>query len=209
VSHRTGGLFRILQIPTAYLALQYLVGGRSARQRFVDETVRPFRGARILDVGCGTGSLLDFVSHDVDYVGFDENPAYIESALRRYGMRGRFRCARVGEVLEDDGEFDLVVAMAVLHHLDDDRVHSLLAHAACVLRPDGAFVSMDATLHEGQSWASRMLARADRGGRVRTPAAYRALLDAHFDDVEDRVLTDLLRVPYSHYVARARRRLAD
>jgi len=208
VSHRTGGLFRILQIPAAYLALQDIVGGRSARKRFVDEYVQPFRGARILDVGCGTGSLLDFVPGDVHYVGFDENPAYIESALRRYGMRGRFRCAGVGEMLEDDEEFDLVVALAVLHHLDDDRVHSLLAHAARVLRPDGAFVSIDATLHEGQSWASRLFARADRGGRVRSPAAYRVLLAAHFEDVEDRVLTDLLRVPYSHYVARAGRRLA-
>lgn len=205
MSHRTGGLFRILQVPAAYLALQDIVGGRSARTRFADEYVRPFPGAKILDLGCGTGSLLDFVPSDVHYVGFDANPAYIESALRRFGTRGQFRCASVGEMPEDNEEFDLAVALAVLHHLDDDRAHALLAHAARALRPGGAFVSIDATLHEGQGWVSRMLARADRGGCVRTPAAYRALLAAHFDDVEDRVLTDLLRVPYSHYVARARR----
>src|SRR5204862_5055373 len=100
----TGGVFRILQVPAGYLALQNLLGGWSARKRFVDEYVRPFSGARILDAGCGAGSLLDFLPPDVHYVGFDENPAYIESARRRYGTRGRFRCARVGDVLEEEEE---------------------------------------------------------------------------------------------------------
>jgi SAM-dependent methyltransferase len=205
MSHRTGGLFRLLELPAAYLGLQNLLGGVSARRRFVEEYVRPFSRARVLDAGCGTGSLLDYLPPDVDYVGFDSNAAYIDSAVKRYGPRGRFHCARAGEPIGGDGGFDIVVALAFLHHLDDDVAHQLLGQAALLLRPGGAFVSIDATLYPGQGWLSRALALADRGGSVRSPQAYRTLIGAHFKEVEDQVLTDLLRVPYSHYVARARR----
>ncbi len=205
MSHRTGGLFRSLEFPAVYLFLQNILGGVSARKRFVDEYVRPFSGARVLDAGCGTGLLLDYLPQGVDYVGFDLNPAYIDHARRRHGTRGRFICARAGEPRDRDGDFDLVVALALLHHLDDDAAAALLRDAAGVLRPGGAFVSIDAVFHPGQGFVSRALARADRGGAVRTPEQYRRLIGAHFDDVEDRVLTDMLRVPYSHYVARASR----
>jgi SAM-dependent methyltransferase len=213
MSHRTGGLFRSLEFPAVYLFLQNILGGVSARKRFVDEYVRPFSGARVLDAGCGTGLLLVYLPQGVDYIGFDLNPAYIDHARRRHGTRGRFICARAGEPrdrdgqsLDDsDGDFDLVVALALLHHLDDDAAAGLLRDAAGVLRPGGAFVSIDAVFHPGQGFVSCALARADRGASVRTPEAYRRLIGQHFNDVEDRVLTDMLRVPYSHYVARASR----
>lgn len=205
MSHRTGGLFRSLEFPAVYLALQNILGGVTARKRFVDEYVKPFSGAKVLDAGCGTGLLLDYLPRDVDYVGFDLNPEYIDHAKRRHGARGRFICARVGELKAADGELDLVVALALLHHLDDDDAARLLRDAARMLRPGGAFVSIDAVFHPGQGFVSRALALADRGASVRTPEAYRRLIGQHFDDVEDRVLTDMLRVPYSHYVARASR----
>lgn len=205
MSHRTGGLFRSLEFPAVYLALQNVLGGVSARKRFVDEYVRPFSGAKVLDAGCGTGLLLDYLPQDVDYTGFDLNPAYVDHAQRRHGARGRFICASVAELHGRDNEFDLVVALALLHHLDDAAAAQLLRDAARMLRPGGAFVSIDAVFHPGQGFVSRALARADRGASVRTPEAYRRLIGQQFDDVEDRVLTDMLRVPYSHYVARASR----
>lgn len=205
MSHRRGGLFRVLERPAAYLALQNVVGGERARKRFVDEYVRPFSRASVLDAGCGTGTLLDYLPPDVDYVGFDLNPAYVEAAIARHGARGRFFCARAGDVVEGEPQFDLVVALALLHHLDDASANAFLAEAARVLRPSGAFVSIDAVFHAGQGAISRLLAMADRGGGVRTPDAYRALIAGHFDEVDDRVTRDLLRVPYSHYIARASR----
>ncbi len=205
-SHRTGGLFGVLERPAAYLALQSLLGAQSARRRFVEDFVRPFSGARILDAGCGAGSLLDSLPPDVEYVGFDVNAAYIESARCRYGDRGQFCCAGIEDAVSGDaGEFDVVVAVAFLHHLDDENVHRLLDLAARALRPDGAFVSIDAVFHVGQSWIARALAVADRGGRVRCPKGYRTLIEAHFEEVHDRVLQDMLRIPYSHYIARGQR----
>ena len=48
------------------------------------------------------------------------------------------------------------------------------------LRPGGVLVTLDAVFHPGQNPVARLLARLDRGGAVRTPEAYRALLEPHF-----------------------------
>jgi SAM-dependent methyltransferase len=204
-SHRSGGIYRILERPAVYDRVMRLLGGPAARKRFVDEFVRPVDGAKLLDVGCGTGVLLDDLPSGVVYVGVDVNAAYIESARRRYSGRGEFFTARAGDDLaEGRSGFDFVVAMALLHHLEDDEAHRLLDSASRLLRPGGAFVSIDPTLHERQAIVARVLVSLDRGRRVRSPQAYRALIEKHFPDIEESVLTDLLPIPYSHYVVRAR-----
>src|SRR5687768_8485487 len=96
MSHHSSGLHRILDRPRIYDRLQRFLGAERARRRVVDEFFRPVRGAKLLDVGCGTGSLLDYLPEDIEYVGFDLNPAYIEAARERYGQRAKFFCVRVG-----------------------------------------------------------------------------------------------------------------
>jgi SAM-dependent methyltransferase len=205
-SHRSGGIYRVLEWPAVYDPLMRLLGGPAARKRFVDEFVRPPGAAKLLDVGCGTGVLLDDLPPGIVYVGVDVNAAYIERARRRYGDRGEFFRARAGEDDLGGGRsgFDFVVAMALLHHLEDDEAKRLLDSAARLLRPGGAFVAIDPTLHERQAAAARVLVSLDRGRRVRSPQGYRALIETRFADIEDRVLTDLLPIPYSHYVVKAR-----
>ena len=205
MNHRLTAIYRILERPRVYDRVQELLGARGARKRFVDEILRPFSGASVLDIGCGTGSLLDCLPADVEYVGFDSNRAYIDAAIRRYGDRGRFFCARLGEQPESLAEngFDFVVASALLHHLSDEDAHQLLAAARRYLESGGAFVSTDATRHHGQSFIARILVSLDRGTAVRTPESYRRLVEAHFEDIETWLLTDMLPVPYSHFVIRA------
>jgi len=204
-SHRSGGIYRILERPVIYDRLMRLLGGPAARKRFVDEFVRPVDGAKLLDIGCGTGVLLDDLPSGIVYVGVDLNDAYIESARRRYGGRGEFFTARAGDAFAGGrSDFDLVVAMALLHHLEDDEAHRLLDSVSRLLRPGGAFVAIDPTLHERQAVTARVLVSLDRGRRVRSPQGYRALIETHFPDIEERVLTDLLPIPYSHYVVKAR-----
>lgn len=207
MSHRTFGLYAILERPRAYERLQSLLGGREARRRFVDDFVRPFAGARLLDVGCGTGALVDFLPHNVSYVGCDLNPAYIAEARVRHGDRGAFSVARAGDELPElaPASFDFVVALALLHHLDDAEAAVLLRSAYRLLRPGGVFVSIDGTLHERQPWIARAMAKLDRGGSVRTPEAYRRLVEEQFGNVEGTLVTDLLPIPYSHFVMRGRK----
>lgn len=202
MAHRSSGVYRLFELPGIYETFQRLLGARRARRRFVAEFLRPFEGARLLDAGCGTASLLDDLPAGVEYTGFDINAKYIDAARRRYGSRGRFFVAPAGGVTVEEGAFDFVVAKAVLHHLSDDEADRMLASASRFLTPGGVFVSTDPVFHEGQAWFARLLASFDRGGNVRTPDAYRALAASHFVDVEGWLVTDMLSVPYSHYVMR-------
>jgi SAM-dependent methyltransferase len=171
----------------------------------VEEFLRPWDGARLLDAGCGTGLLLDDLPSGIEYVGFDANEKYIEEARRRYGGRATFHCASVGAEANvvGDGAFDFFVAKSFLHHLDDASAHHLLTAARRALRPGGIFFSSDAVRHEGQSFIARMLAALDRGRNVRRPEEYRSLINTHFPVVETWLVTDLLPVPYSHFIIRA------
>lgn len=203
MSHRSTGVYRIFESAAVYERFQRLLGSDAARRRFVQDFLRPVSGARILDIGCGTGTILDYLPGDVSYVGYDLNPRYIEDARRRYAGRGRFFCARVEEAPEEPGSFDLVLATAILHHLDDPEADRLMASAHRHLRPGGSLVTLDPVRHPGQPPVARLLVALDRGQRVRTPDAYRDLAAAHFPSVETTLLTDLMPVPYSHFLMRA------
>jgi 2-polyprenyl-3-methyl-5-hydroxy-6-metoxy-1,4-benzoquinol methylase len=209
MSHRSTGIYRIFESAAVYERFQRLLGGDAARRRFVRELLRPSPGARILDIGCGPGSILDHLPDDVDYVGYDLNPKYIEEARLKYPGRGRFFCARVEDAPDEPGGFDLVLAAAILHHLEDPEAGRLMASAWRHLRPGGSLVTLDPVRHPGQSPVARLLVALDRGRRVRTPEDYRALAAARFPAVETTLLTDLLPIPYSHLLMRAGKPSSD
>jgi SAM-dependent methyltransferase len=205
MSHHSSGLHRILDRPRIYDRLQRFLGAERARRRLVDDFLRPFQGARLLDVGCGTGSLLDYLPKEVEYVGFDLNPAYIEAACERYGERAKFFCVRVGSERNVIGgsDFDFVVATSLLHHLTDDEARHVLQSALQFLRPGGVFFSSDNVIHEKQSPIARFLISLDRGRNVRTPEGYRRLVGEFFPNIDAQLVTDLAPFPYSHYIIRA------
>jgi SAM-dependent methyltransferase len=205
MAQRSGGLYHALEVGRVYDLLQRLMGGAAARARVVREFVRPPPGAQILDIGCGPGTLLDALPPDVRYVGFDLNPAYVELARARFGDRAQFHCAAVGERWDFEvGSFDLVIACAVLHHLDDAEATALVATAVQALRPAGALVTLDPTRHRCQHPVARWLVALDRGRCVRSPEGYRQLLEPSLDVTESWLVTDLAPLPYSHWVMRAR-----
>ena len=205
MSHRSSGIYRLFDSAALYERVQRLLGSESARRRYVRDFLRPRPGMKVLDIGCGTGAILEHLPADVDYVGYDLNPRYVEAARRRYAGRGRFFCARVEEEPDAPGGFDLVLATAVLHHLDDAAADRLVASAHRGLRAGGCLVTLDPVVHPGQSAVARLLIALDRGRRVRTPQGYRDLVAGRFAAVEEHLLTDLAAVPYSHFVMRARK----
>jgi SAM-dependent methyltransferase len=201
----SSGVYRLLERAGVYELFQRTLGARTVRRRFVGEFLRPFPGARLLDVGCGTASLLDDLPPDVEYTGYDLNSRYIAAAERRYGSRGRFFCAWVGGEPALEGSFDFVVAKGVLHHLNDDDAGLLIRGAHDYLRQGGYLVTSDPVFHPGQSRIARFLISRDRGRRVRMPEGYQALVAACFPEIDAKVVTGQLTVPYSHFILRARK----
>jgi SAM-dependent methyltransferase len=197
----TEGLHSVLSFADVYDFFQRLLGASRLRERFIAEFVAPFAGAKLLDIGCGTASLLEYLPADVEYVGFDLNPNYITSARKKYYGRGTFFCGRVSEVAVDDS-FDFVLGAAILHHLSDAEARKLFATAYSCLKRGGALVTFDPVFVKEQSAFARYIISKDRGKRVRTPEQYAALASAFFVDVEKHVLHDLLRIPYTHFIMR-------
>src|SRR5690606_25341736 len=137
----THGLRGILSHPRVYSAVQNLLGAESVRKEFVEDQVRPAPGMRVLDIGCGPGDVLTYMQ-SVDYWGFDTSPEYIAHAQSVYGGRAKFFCKELHAAdLRDLPPFDVVLAMGLLHHLDDDIAKNLVNMAAQALRPGGRLLT--------------------------------------------------------------------
>lgn len=205
MSQIESGVRRLLALPAAYDFFQDMVGARRARLRWIRECLKPFDGARILDIGCGTAELLRLLPPGIDYTGFDMSPAYIEAARRRYGSRGRFVCGNVeafgdGTIGAGEAGYDIAMAFGVLHHLSDEEVRQVFRRARQVLKPSGRLVTMDPAFVPDQSPMSRFAVSRDRGRNVRFPGAYADLAREAFTDIRVSVWHDALRIPYDHAI---------
>jgi len=176
------------------------VGGQRAREVLVRDYVRPFPGAKILDIGCGPANMLEFLPEG-RYIGFDASEAYIGEAQKRWGSRGEFTCATVNAQNLPERDFDIVMAIGVLHHLDDDEAHELFTLAHEALRPGGRLITFDGVYVDKQSPIARFIISKDRGEYVRRLDEYEALAQREFRDVRATVLHDLLApMPYTHLI---------
>lgn len=197
----------LLGVPAFYRAFQSLVGARRARDRFVRDHVRARPGDVVVDIGCGPGDLAACF-REQRYVGFDPNGAYIDAARRTY-PHATFTHASVESFEPGDLRADLVLAVGVLHHLDDEEARMLLTLARRCLKPGGRLVTLDGCYTDEQGVVARQLLRHDRGRHVRTADGYRRLLGAAFEDVRATVRTDLLTIPYTHFIAESTQASAE
>ena len=196
----TSGLRSVLSFPVVYDLVQRLFGSRSNRRAFVARFIRPRPGDAVLDVGCGSAELLEFMP-GVRYVGYDPNPRYIAYAQRKFGSGGRFID---GYFLADDAKrhqpFDIGILTGVLHHLDDGEAANLLAALRASIRTGGRLVTVDNVFIDGQNPVARKLIEWDRGKNVRQSAGYHALLQRHFSDVAETIVHKRFP-PYTWYIA--------
>jgi SAM-dependent methyltransferase len=97
-----------------------------------------FRG-RVLEIGPGEGVFAgQCLDAGLDYLGLEINEKLAEH-LRARGLD--VRVAKVPPIPASDGEFDLVVMMALVEHMPTfDQALELLAECRRVLRPGGAVV---------------------------------------------------------------------
>jgi ArsR family transcriptional regulator len=111
----------------------------------------PGRVGRLLDIGAGTGQLLELVADRCDSaLGVDASRDMLALARGRLSERGLApRCAvRQADMYRlpfPDGGFDAVTLQMVLHYAEDPA--AALAEAARVLSPEGVLLVVDLAPH--------------------------------------------------------------
>lgn len=126
-----------------------LVEGTNAEE-VLFQAVKEFAPTRVLEVGCGTGTMAQRVRDELgaEIVATDSSERMVELTRER-GLEAYV--ADVQELPFGDGEFDCVFAGWVLYHvLDRERA---ISECARVLRPGGRFAT--ATLSDenmGDLW---------------------------------------------------------
>jgi SAM-dependent methyltransferase len=194
----TSGIRTVLSQPAVYSAFQRLMGAYDDRERYVRDFLRPAAGMRVLDIGCGPADILAHLP-DVEYFGFDISEQYIEKARQRFAdRRAQFACKHLTpDDLATLPRFDRVIAIGLLHHLDDETALGVLRMASSRLAPNGRLVTLDPCFAADQHPLARWLVKSDRGQNVRTRAGYEALALGAFERVQATVRHKRW-IPYTH-----------
>jgi SAM-dependent methyltransferase len=113
-------------------------GNLEANLRFIDATGVIRHGVSVLEVGAGTGALLDALARMGCRVhGVEVNPELIAEAAATFKSLAIQRVAGV-ELPFPDAAFDVVASFDVFEHIPDSDAH--LREVRRVLRPGGSYL---------------------------------------------------------------------
>ncbi len=195
----------LLEFPWIYESVQHVFGLPKFRRAYIDEYVKPSPGMHVLDIGCGPGVIVPYLSvyEDIQYLGIDVNPNYVRKAERQYGNEHcKFQCADISALgSRGDGQnepcqrYDIVMMNGVMHHLSDAEVGSCLRSIVQLLKDEGRFCSFDPVYGDKPSRIERLILGNDRGKFVRVAAGYEQLVRKYLPNARYAVRIGLHNLP--------------
>ncbi len=126
------------------------LGTNSSNSRRVIELANVKPGDRVLDVGCGTGSLTltaqSYAGPSGKVYGIDAAPEMIEVAKKkasRSGLEVVFEVGLIEKLAFPDATFDIVFSRLAIHHVPDDLKRTGFSEILRVLKPGGHLLIAD------------------------------------------------------------------
>lgn len=191
----------ILETPGVFNLWSRLTGDIPVKKKIISEFIRPFHGAKILDIGCGTGRMSELINRvvPVSYVGFDSNADYIEFA-KQHSYPGTFFSEDITQTTRLDNDFDIVMALDMMHHVNDDQAKKVIAIAKKSLKPNGRFILLEPVITEQRSFFEKELMKLDRGKFIRKKNENISFLKESFSEIKDEILSDSYFIPWTECV---------
>jgi SAM-dependent methyltransferase len=185
VSPRILEIMFMAEFATTYEAVQsyswltrFLHKGRYQKLlKVLEELKREVGGRRIkmLDIGCGPGTVVEHVVNrfDVDYLGVDHDPTFIDAANRRYEKLGGCRFM-VGDATTDElyhsNDADIVTALETLEHIPLNRAARLVEYVCHIVRPRFFLVTLPVEVGPAvwiKNWGSTLMGYDRKSGNFR------------------------------------------
>lgn len=116
-------------------------GFRAEALRFILERFKP--GNSLLEIGCGTGEVIDYLPKTLKFVGVEASLFAIEEATKRFGnlKNVEFLHLKKSNVIPfPNGLFDFVMSIFVLEHLQNPK--EMLNEMVRVLKNKGYLILM-------------------------------------------------------------------
>lgn len=200
-NHVNSGIRKILENPKIYNLFHDILGGNNFRKNYFETNFNLPKGAKILDIGCGSAVMLKYINQEIDYYGIDFEESYIEYCRKTYGNRGNFFLEKAGEKLREDwfGYFDAINAHGLLHHISDAEGELVLETGLKYLKSGGFLVTFDTATHQNQSTLAKAFINMDRGKNIKTPEEYLNMAKKYFKNVNGKLYENYSRIPYSAY----------
>jgi ubiquinone/menaquinone biosynthesis C-methylase UbiE len=126
-----------------------LIARESTFKRRLVERLQLRAGQRVLDVGCGTGTLALMIARaqpDVAVTGIDPDEEMLSRARKKAaaaGARITFEMASAAELPFADGSFDRVTSTLMAHHLPTPAKEAMFTEIRRVLAPMGELHLVD------------------------------------------------------------------
>jgi cyclopropane-fatty-acyl-phospholipid synthase len=123
-----------------------LDAAQDAKHELVGQKLALRPGMRLLDVGCGWGSMAIHAAkhHDVEVVGVTVSSRQVEAATQRVkeaGLAGQVDIRLQDYRDVDDGPFDAISSIGMFEHVGRKRLAEYFGHLRDLLRPEGRLLN--------------------------------------------------------------------
>lgn len=191
---------KVLNYAFFYKLFKFIVSGNYSK-KFAKEYIKAKNFDNILDIGCGTSEILNYLPKKCNYTGIDINQNYIKKAKQIHNNKGTFIVGSFEEITKlNKDQYDLILCIGLLHHLNDDEIINLLTESKKLLKMNGRLITFDGCYTKNQPWIKKKILSMDRGKFVRDTKSYCKLIDYVFPNNNYNITNNLINIPYTHII---------